>query len=212
MAISIGAQPDHGFDDPLGLMRDCHRRIEKFLGVLGRVADEIAGGPLPESHREALAAALRYFANAAPWHTRDEEESLFPRLRRADDPRVLEVMNRIDALERDHARADEAHAAAHRLGTRWLEDGTLGAAEVAELKRLLEELRAMYGRHIEIEDGVVFPLARAVLSSSTQAAIGREMAARRGLDSGLPGPRCRHAGRRAATSENAKGSQAHPTR
>jgi hemerythrin-like domain-containing protein len=212
MAISIGAQPDHGFDDPLGLMRDCHRRIEKFLGLLNRVAEEIAGGPLPESHREALAAALRYFANAAPRHTWDEEESLFPRLRRADDRRVLKVMNRMDALERDHRQADEAHAVVHRLGTRWLENGTLDTAEAAELKRLLDELHATYAHHIEIEDGVVFPLARQVLASGAQAAIGREMAERRGLDSQLPSPRCRHANRETATNKNIQPPQTQPTR
>ena len=39
MPISIGARPQSGFDDPLGLLSDCHRRIESFLGVLIRVVD-----------------------------------------------------------------------------------------------------------------------------------------------------------------------------
>jgi hypothetical protein len=34
MAIQIGAKPDSGFDDPIGMLKDCHRRIESFLGIL----------------------------------------------------------------------------------------------------------------------------------------------------------------------------------
>jgi hypothetical protein len=33
MAIQIGQRPDHDFHEPLGLLSDCHRRIEHFLRV-----------------------------------------------------------------------------------------------------------------------------------------------------------------------------------
>ena len=33
MPIQIGQGADHSFDEPLGLLSDCHRRIEQFLGV-----------------------------------------------------------------------------------------------------------------------------------------------------------------------------------
>jgi hypothetical protein len=41
---------------------------------------------LNEEQRGAFEAALRYFREAAPKHTADEEESLFPRLRRIGAP------------------------------------------------------------------------------------------------------------------------------
>jgi hypothetical protein len=34
MAIQIGAKPDNGFDDPIGMLKDCHRRIEHFPYML----------------------------------------------------------------------------------------------------------------------------------------------------------------------------------
>lgn len=34
MAVQIGAKPDSGFDDPIGMLEDCHRRSEAFLGIL----------------------------------------------------------------------------------------------------------------------------------------------------------------------------------
>ena len=37
MPVQIGA-PTHDFSDPTGLLSDCHRRIEMFLGSLDAVA------------------------------------------------------------------------------------------------------------------------------------------------------------------------------
>jgi hypothetical protein len=71
MPIQIGHGPDHDFDQPLGLLSDCHRRIEHFLRVLVAVDDRAAGGPLAADHRRALEGALRYFEVAAPKHTAD---------------------------------------------------------------------------------------------------------------------------------------------
>jgi hypothetical protein len=73
MPVQIGAQA-HNFSDPTGLLSDCHRRIEKFLRVLEGVASVI-DHPLPEEFRAALKSALRYFREAAPKHTADEEDS-----------------------------------------------------------------------------------------------------------------------------------------
>src|SRR5690606_12809991 len=79
MLIRIGQGTDHGFDQPLGLLSDCHRRIERFLGLLVAVTRTRKGGPLPSADRQALERALEYFATAGPRHSADEEESLFPR-------------------------------------------------------------------------------------------------------------------------------------
>jgi hypothetical protein len=43
MAVQIGARPDSGFDDPIGMLKDCHRRIERFLGILCQVARQAQG-------------------------------------------------------------------------------------------------------------------------------------------------------------------------
>jgi hypothetical protein len=46
---------------------------------------------------------------------------------------------------------------------------------------VLAEVQAIYTRHIAIEDHDIFPLAGRVLDTATIAALGREMATRRGL-------------------------------
>jgi hypothetical protein len=40
MPIVIGAKRESDFTDPTGMLGDCHRRIDRFLNVLVRVAAE----------------------------------------------------------------------------------------------------------------------------------------------------------------------------
>lgn len=180
MLIRIGQRPDHSFDEPLGLLSDCHRRIEHFLHVLEAVAGQATGEPLTPARRADLDAAIRYFANAAPRHTADEEESLFPRLRASNDPDALKALETVARLERDHEEADRHHAAVDSLVRRWIADGTLAQSPLDELRAHLATLRSIYGPHIRVEDGELFPAAGRALSSESLHEIGREMAARRG--------------------------------
>jgi hemerythrin-like domain-containing protein len=201
----VNAKLDNDFDNPLGVLSDCHRRIEKFLEQLLRVTQTAQGGVLQPPQREALATALRYFRQAAPLHTADEETSLFPRLRELAQNGNVKAQNAlavIDRLEADHNAADERHAVIDELGTRWLDESTLEAADVERLESELIALRAFYAAHIKVEDTELFPLAGSVLEEEAVENLGREMAGRRGLDfDNLPaGNRC--AARRAAAANH----------
>ncbi len=181
MPVVIGGKPESNFADPIGLLGDCHRRIERFLWVLVRIATEAHGGPLSDDQRKAWDTALRYFREAAPKHTADEEESLFPRLRGINRPEVRALLSRVDTLEEEHVCAGKAHDEVDRLGRLWLEDGSLSPEQSSRISALLAQLSELYRRHIAMEDGEVFPLAAAVLSAPDRKAMGGEMASRRGL-------------------------------
>lgn len=71
MSLRLGQAADHGFDQPLGLLSDCHRRIEQFLGIIVTVVQAARGGPLTGQNRPMLSAAREYFASAGPRHTAD---------------------------------------------------------------------------------------------------------------------------------------------
>jgi hemerythrin-like domain-containing protein len=182
MPVQIGAAV-HGFSDPTGLLADCHRRIEMFLGALETVA-QAGGGPLAEEGARSLAAALRYFREAAPKHNADEEESLFPRMRRKGGPEAAAALARLAALEDEHRWAEPLHAEADRLGQRYLAAGRLTADEAAALRNAVGRLAAMYREHIRVEDEVVFPAAARMLSQADRAAMAKEMAARRAQGDG----------------------------
>lgn len=179
MPIVIGAKRESDFTDPIGMLGDCHRRIERFLDVLVRVAE--AGEALDEERRSAFETALRYFREAAPKHTADEEESLFPRLRRVQTADVRAVLARVESLEEEHVCADRIHVEVDSLGRSWLREGSLPPEQAARLRTLLLQLRDLYRHHIAAEDNEVFPAAAAVLSNSDRQAIGGEMASRRGI-------------------------------
>ena len=180
MAIQIGQKPSPTFAQPLELLSDCHRRVESFLRALLVVTEQANGGALDARHREALETALRYFREAAPRHTADEEESLFPRMREHGGELAREAMDKLAALEADHVRARRSHDIVEQLGNEWLRNGTLSSAEVKELAGHLQELHGIYERHIAVEDNEIFPLARQVLDAGTLKKVGEEMAGRRG--------------------------------
>ena len=179
MPIVIGAKRESDSTDPIGMLGDCHRRIEMFLNVLVCVAEQVQGEALNEEQRGALQTALRYFREAAPKHTADEEQSLFPRLRRIASPDVRTLMARIESLEEEHICADRSHGEVDDLGQRWLRDGKLPLEQASRILTLLVQRRDLYRHHIAIEDNEVFPAAASALSAIDRQAIGSEMAMRR---------------------------------
>lgn len=182
MGIQIGQKPSPTFQQPLELLSDCHRRIESFLRALILVTQQAQGGALNPQQRDALQTALRYFREAAPKHTADEEESLFPRMRELDPIAAHDVLEKIKALEADHESANRGHKLVEQLGEKWLGENSLSADDVAVLTATLASLQQTYVRHIEIEDTEIFPCAAKILNSNQLTGVGREMAARRGRD------------------------------
>src|ERR1041384_4568214 len=148
MPIQIGQKPSPTFQQPLELLSDCHRRVESFLRVLIVVTEQARGGELNAQQREGLETALRYFREAAPKHTADEEESLFPRMRELNDEATRAALTKIEALEADHQKAKTAHDLVERLGQQWLASGALSAHEASALLDNLRQLQSMYERHI----------------------------------------------------------------
>lgn len=177
MPVQIGARPAN-FSDPTALLSDCHRRIEMFLGSLQAVAKVLDDAWSAET-AQALELALRYFRDAAPKHTADEEESLFPRLRQLKDEEVLSAMNRMNQLEQEHDWAIPLHERVEQLGQKYIQRTQLTLPEVQEFCDAVARLATMYRSHIDVEDSLVFPMAARVLSPAQTAAIGEEMADRR---------------------------------
>ena len=102
MPVQIGAKA-YSFSEPTGLLSDCHRRIEMFMGSLERLS-RLIDRQLEDNARAALDSALRYFREAAPKHTADEEQSLFPRLRQLQHPEVQAAIGTLEPLEKEHRR------------------------------------------------------------------------------------------------------------
>ena len=177
MPVQIGAKA-HNFTDPTGLLTDCHRRVEMFLGTLQAVAQVIDHPPTEETSR-ALESALRYFSQAAPKHTADEEESLFPRLRQIHDPEIESAFSKLNSLRMTIAGQPRSTPMWNRLGTQYLSTGSLSSSEVDQFRKDVANLTAMYKQHINVEETAVFPVAARMLSNADKMAMAEEMANRR---------------------------------
>lgn len=175
MAIQIGAKPDSAFDDPIGMLKDCHRRIESFLGILCVVVDRAQGRSLTDEERVAVQAALQYFRIGVQRHTADEEQSLFPRLRQSD----AQAFEEIDRLENDHREANDLHTSAEISYSAWIESGELGPEEARQLLSETSRLKQLYSDHIQVEETTVFARAAQVLDCNALTAIGTEFRFRR---------------------------------
>lgn len=162
-----------GFDDPVGVLRACHARIERNLATLLKLPAHLREAGCDAEAREALTRIVRYFTSAAQDHHADEECDLFPLLRELE-PGLDAVLG---ALEAEHQELDAAwRALAPLLGRP--EDLP---REVAALTVAGEHFAAVYRRHIAREEAQVLAPAASLLSTVHRQRIGAAMAARRGL-------------------------------
>jgi len=175
MAIQIGAKPESRFDDPIGMLKDCHRRIESFLSILCVVADRAQGRSLTDEERNAVQVALQYFHTGGQRHTADEEESLFPRMRAS----AADTLDEIARLEGDHREANDLHASVERLYLAWIASRRLRLEDMLQLLSETGRLRQLYTEHIQVEEAIVFARAAQLLDIRAIAAIGAEFRLRR---------------------------------
>jgi hemerythrin-like domain-containing protein len=173
----LSDQAAPGFDDPLGMLAACHRRIERQLATLARLQRHLPENGCDADARAAARATLKYFDNAAPNHHADEEQSLFPRLTAA----TPDAIPLVDDLEREHAMIAE-----HWRGLRPMLVGIAAGQRATLSPKQVANLADAYHAHIAREESDLLPLAEEIFDAATLIVIGEEMAARRGVDPTAP--------------------------
>lgn len=178
-AINQPHVPD--FTNPLGLLVHCHERIEGQLDTLCRAAEVLRSGDLKSIPRAfaAIDAACKHFAIAGVKHTEDEEESLFPRLRKHGGSGGEEALAAVTELESQHRTAEQMHQQFDEFVLTLPRDGSADRRELDCFSDMAAELMAFYRPHIFMENNMVFPIAGRVLPAAEIHALGEEMRARR---------------------------------
>jgi hypothetical protein len=176
LAVQPGAKEDCGLDDPIGMLKDCHRRMDRFLHVLWVVADRAAGRQLTDAESESVHSALHYFRMNGPWHSADERDSLFPRLRAES---ITGNSEELCLLESNIRQTSRLHAAVDALYSAWILAGGLGPEDELRLQSCTEKLKRLFDEHTRVTEQIVFPRAVLLLDSRSIAAIGQEFRARR---------------------------------
>jgi hemerythrin-like domain-containing protein len=166
--IQIGATAAT-INEPIEHLMACHRRIEQRLETLVRAADHLAANR--DQALAAISASLQFLDSSGVLHTRDEEDSLFPRLR----PRLSAgELAFVDSLEAQHAEADSIYGELKTLAGQ-----PAGQFDVDRYRACAERLRSIYRDHISAEDENLTKIARRLLSDQELLQISQEMRARR---------------------------------
>ncbi len=164
-----GTQVAPGFDDPLGLLAACHERIAGHCAALTRLAAHVRAHGGDREAREAASRIYHYFAQAGRLHHQDEEQDLVPLVARHDDTVLSANATRLMA---EHRVLERAYAPLEAL---------LGALPAGPCELPIEPYVGLMRAHMAIENAWLFPRARELLKPQEIAALGRAMAARRGV-------------------------------
>jgi hemerythrin-like domain-containing protein len=174
--------PAAGFEAPFDMLRACHERVNRMLGLLGRLRAHVREHGVDEQARQAARDVMRYFDIAAPEHHRDEELHVFPALLALGDESLTHVVAR---LERDHVLMDARWRAAREVLQRLAEPapdarpvrGGLSGDE----DETLSDFLAVYDGHIEAEESIAYPRAERLIEGERLRAMSSDMMARRGV-------------------------------
>jgi hemerythrin-like domain-containing protein len=157
-------------EDPFVRLERSHRRLEERLDELAAAARDLSS----EGAVDAVRDVAGFFARAVRRHEDDEERSLFPRLAaRADLAPVLE------RLAREHREHESLHRELDELVAD-LDEGVPVEERRDDLLALATRLATAYRTHIDDEERLLFPAARASLDAAAIDAITKEMEDRRG--------------------------------
>lgn len=126
------------FSEPIGILEDCHKRIPYFLGIWATLPESVGTASLSVDERDSLERALGYFREPDPRHNADEEESLFPELRRHSE--TINIIEDLAALEADHHWAESQHLEVDAIGRRCLSADVLYLRDRARRHVLTEPL------------------------------------------------------------------------
>jgi hemerythrin-like domain-containing protein len=158
--------------DPFSMLERSHHRLQEHLSTLLGAAAALNDDPRNKKARNQIVEVADFLGRSVARHERDEEESLFPRVRH----RFRQI---IATLEAEHRKQDKLHRELNALASACIRN-ELDAALVAHLSDLSMTLSKSYAHHIEIEELELFPKARVILTAATKATMAAEMQSRRG--------------------------------
>lgn len=160
-----------GFDEPLALLRACHKNILDHCDRLEGLVSHIDTQGIDDEARQAARNIVRYFSSSARLHHRDEEEDLFPRLNRQS----IKIAELIRDLKQEHVKLDQLWDIISP-GLKKLPDDNFSD----EFLQASRDFCALSRQHVNRENMEFLPLAASSLSELELTDIGESMAARRG--------------------------------
>lgn len=169
----IEPMPAELLREPLNWIFAEHHRQRQLCDALQTLSR------VPAFHPPLIVTVLDYLETDLKMHHIDEEEDLFPLLRRRCLPED-EIEQVLGALTADHVREEE-NATAISEGLQEALNASAPPAGDISFGRVLRAYAHDLRQHLAIENAVVLPIARIRLSEVDLEGLSQRMAARRGL-------------------------------
>lgn len=158
--------------NPLDFIHEDHLREREICVQL----DALASAETPDV--DVAACILEFLRNELPLHLEDEEDDLFPLLRRGCEPED-EIGKVIERLASDHQHADEDTPQVIAD----LELLVSKAGDLTDDMRIRFATFAVHARrHLILENAIILPFARLRLTNRDLETLRLRMMQRRGLD------------------------------
>lgn len=158
--------------DPVEFLYAEHASIVDWCHSLATLADD----PTADDAPRLAASLLEFLDETLPRHIADEEEELFPRLKKRA-PHDERLMSVIEQLQMEH-HEDVEHGQALHDSLEGLAFGR-AIAEPALFAAFVRVFTMLQRRHQTLENNVVLPAAFEYLDASDREALAHSMLARR---------------------------------
>jgi hypothetical protein len=166
-----------GFDRPLELIKQVHRRIEHRCALMGRLVEHLAERGCDADARATAAHIVRFFDDDVARHHEDEELEFYDSVVAAAPARDRDrVAALVAQLRSEHTVLQRLWAEALRPQLVAVQQGRaawLGGPDV-------ERCHALYIEHTDRENNELIPVAEACFTPEKLEGLGRSMARRRG--------------------------------
>ncbi|MEX8517065.1 MAG: hemerythrin domain-containing protein [Leptothrix sp. (in: b-proteobacteria)] len=152
----------------------CHQEVLVTLQLSSRLVEHLDNQGVDAAARQMAAQVVEFFSTKARQHHAEEEQVVFPPLLTGDN---AELVHHVQRLQQDHGWLEEdwlvlaPQLQAVAEGYSWYELDALRAG--------LNVFTELYLDHIDLEESLIYPEAKRVLSQRAQAGTGRQLSQER---------------------------------
>lgn len=161
--------------DAVDLLLECHDRIRRFTRLATWLAH--ADDAPSVAVKETAESVLRYFTEALPRHSADEDRSIAPRLSARRIPATVAAA--VESMTRQHGTLEETLTLLIPMWRALAADPSSISKHTAAMEPLVDRLRGLWDVHLHLEEAIVFPAIRANLTPNAMNEVLAEMRARR---------------------------------
>lgn len=142
---------------------ECHRRIVEHLGKLAGLVERLDGDGADAQARSDAQAIEAFFSDTSRKHHADEEAQVFPPLLAGNDAELIAAVRK---LQQDHGWIEEdwielaPQLRAVASGYNWY--------DADELRHAVQVFIDLCHDHIELEESLIYPQARALSAQAEQ--------------------------------------------